>query len=81
MIGVNNRDLRDFSVDIERSLNLLPNLPGEAVRISESGLKNPDDVKRLNASGYHGFLMGERFMKEPDPGVALKEFINELNSN
>ncbi|MDA3823159.1 MAG: indole-3-glycerol-phosphate synthase TrpC, partial [Bacteroidales bacterium] len=80
MIGVNNRNLNDFTVNIQKSLDLIGSLPEEALRISESGLQNPMDVKTLFDAGYQGFLMGERFMKETDPGAALKGFIKELNN-
>jgi len=78
LVGVNNRDLKNFNVDTELSVRLKPYLPQEAVLISESGLKNPSDVKMLYKAGYQGFLMGERFMKEADPGLALRDFISEL---
>jgi len=78
MIGVNNRDLKTFSVNIERSANLFNKLPSEAIKISESGLQMPADVKMLFNIGYHGFLMGERFMKTSAPGKALAEFKDEL---
>jgi indole-3-glycerol phosphate synthase len=79
MIGVNNRNLNNFTVDIQKSLDLFGSLPTETLRISESGLQNPIDVRTLFDAGYSGFLMGERFMKETDPGAALKGFIKELN--
>lgn len=78
MVGVNNRDLNNFSVDIRKSLDLIGSLPTEALRISESGLQNPDDIRILFDAGFQGFLMGERFMKETDPGDALESFIKEL---
>lgn len=80
MIGVNNRDLKDFTVDIQRSVALFEKLPQETIKISESGLQFPTDVKLLFDIGYHGFLMGESFMKTPDPGQALVGFIEELNT-
>jgi len=78
MIGVNNRDLKSFQTDINRSIDLLPKLPGEAIKISESGLQNPGEVIQLFEAGYQGFLMGERFMASDDPGKALAEFITQL---
>jgi indole-3-glycerol phosphate synthase len=80
MVGVNNRDLKDFSVDIQRSVTLFPKLPIETFRISESGLKEPDDVNMLFNSGFRGFLMGERFMTTGDPGRALGEFMKGLKT-
>jgi indole-3-glycerol phosphate synthase len=79
MVGVNNRDLRTFEVDLQRSVDLAPKLPGEALKVSESGLHEPKDVLNLFKEGYNGFLMGERFMKTEDPGVALKDFMQHLN--
>lgn len=78
MVGVNNRDLRHFSVDLQRSLDLAPKLPQEVFRVSESGLHEPNDLVNLFNVGYNGFLMGERFMKTPDPGAALKDFVQHL---
>lgn len=78
MVGVNNRDLRDFTVDIQRSVELFPKLPKEALLISESGIYAPSDVKMLYNVGFHGFLIGERFMRDPDPGTSLEGFIKEL---
>ncbi len=80
MVGVNNRDLRNFSVDLQRSIDLVSKLPGEALKVSESGLNEPKDVLSLFKEGYNGFLMGERFMKTADPGVAFKEFMKHLNT-
>lgn len=81
MVGVNNRDLRDFSVDIERSLEILPHMPAETMKISESGLHNPADVLRLHKEGFSGFLMGEYFMTAPEPAVAIENFITALKDH
>jgi indole-3-glycerol phosphate synthase len=78
MIGVNNRNLKDFKVDLDRSLKLLDHLPGYAVKISESGLSDPKTVGYLRSRGFHGFLMGENFMKSENPGLACFNFINQL---
>jgi len=78
LVGVNNRDLKDFSVDIERSVNLIPALPSETIKISESGLNDPEEVRQLYQAGFSGFLMGEKFMKSGDPGAALQKFISDL---
>jgi len=79
MIGVNNRDLKSFKTDLDRSFKLFSKLPEEAIKISESGLHDPKEVKDLFRTGYQGFLMGERFMTAVDPGVALSDFISKLN--
>lgn len=79
-IGVNNRDLKTFQTSLETSERLASLLPSEVIRVTESGLHSPEDVLRLRACGYRGFLMGERFMKTEDPGKALADFITSLNA-
>lgn len=79
MVGVNNRDLRNFSVDLQRSVVLAPKMPQEVWKVSESGLHEPNDLLNLFNVGYNCFLMGERFMKTPDPGAALEDFMKHLN--
>lgn len=79
-IGVNNRNLKTFETSLEISEHLAPLLPTEVVRVTESGLHTPEDVLRLRACGYRGFLMGERFMKTENPGKALEAFIASLTS-
>ena len=76
--GINNRHLGSFVTDVETSFRLADRLPKDAVRISESGISNPQVVKKLRAAGFQGFLIGECFMREPHPGLALKEFIAKL---
>ena len=78
IIGVNNRNLKDFKVDLERSLQLLDKLPAKAVKISESGLTDPETVDFLRQYGFQGFLMGENFMKSADPSSACFDFISNL---
>jgi indole-3-glycerol phosphate synthase len=70
-IGVNNRDLRTLAVDVHASEALMARMPSGVIAVSESGLKTPEDLKRLRGLGYHAFLIGERFMVESDPGAAL----------
>ncbi len=77
-VGVNNRNLKDFSLDIQRSVNLFSKLPVETFKISESGLKEPNDVMMLFDNGFRGFLMGERFMASGDPGRELDKFVKRL---
>jgi indole-3-glycerol phosphate synthase len=74
LIGVNNRDLRTFEVSLETSLSLARKAPPEALLISESGLRGPDDLKRLREAGYHGFLIGETLMRAENPEQALRDF-------
>ncbi len=78
MIGVNNRNLKTFEVDLDTSRNLLPHIPAAVGSISESGLGRPEELLELSASGYNGFLMGESFMKEKDPGSALANLLKSL---
>lgn len=78
VVGVNNRDLTTFVTDIRVSLALASSIPERFVRISESGLSSPETVRALREAGFGGFLMGENFMKRPDPAAALREFIEAL---
>lgn len=78
MVGVNNRNLGTFHTDVENSFRLAEKLPQEILLVSESGISHPQTVKRLRNAGFRGFLIGENFMKTPQPGEALKEFITEL---
>ncbi len=78
IVGVNNRDLTQFTVDPEHSVRFFDKLPNEAVKISESGIHNPETIMRLREVGYDGFLIGERFMKTMDPGKACQQFIESL---
>ncbi len=73
LIGINNRDLRSFEVALETTLALLPQIPGDHVVVTESGIRLPTDVRRMRAAGVHAFLVGEAFMRAPDPGTALSE--------
>ena len=76
--GINNRNLGTFITDVNNSLNLIERLPAEAVKVSESGISDIDTIRQLKAVGYQGFLIGETFMKEPEPGLALNQFISQL---
>src|SRR5256714_13685267 len=75
LIGVNNRDLRTFEVSLETSLSLAREAPVDALLISESGLRSPDDLQCLRAAGYHGFLIGETLMRADDPEEALRNLL------
>jgi indole-3-glycerol phosphate synthase len=72
IIGVNNRDLRDFQVHIEMSLALIEVIPDDCIAVSESGLRTHEDIERLRRAGFDAFLIGEHLMKEADPGSALR---------
>lgn len=80
MYGINNRNLGTFETDVSNSLQLISRLPFDGVKVSESGISDPAIVKQLRDCGYRGFLIGENFMKEPDPGLALASFIAQLNA-
>lgn len=75
-LGVNNRNLRTLDVDLAVSERLIGLIPRGAIAVSESGLKTHGDLERLRGVGYHAFLVGERFMVEPDPGHALGQLLN-----
>ena len=78
MCGINNRNLGTFITDVQNSFRLAELLPKDSVKVSESGISNPDTVKALRLAGFRGFLIGETFMKTSDPGKALKDFISKL---
>ena len=78
MIGVNNRNLKTFEVDLKHSRELSELIPDEFVKVSESGIGNVQAVKGLQPYGYRGFLIGENFMKTNDPGLSASEFIKKL---
>lgn len=78
LVGVNNRNLKTFEVDLENSKRILAEIPAEFPKIAESGLREAAIVKELNEYGFNGFLMGENFMKEKEPGAAAKSFIQSL---
>lgn len=75
-VGVNNRDLRTFQVELEVSLHLAARLPAAVVRVSESGIETAEDMNRLRAAGFHAFLIGESLMRKTDPGAALEALLS-----
>lgn len=78
MVGVNNRDLTSFSTDIRNSISLIETLPERIVKIAESGIKTPEDMRRLHSAGFDGFLIGEAFMATCSPGETLSRFLRSL---
>jgi indole-3-glycerol phosphate synthase len=80
MIGINNRNLKTFEVDINTSLALIAKLPTGLPAIAESGINEPDTVITLRKAGFKGFLVGESFMKTADPGLAFEHFVVELKA-
>ncbi|MGN6373742.1 MAG: indole-3-glycerol phosphate synthase TrpC [Solirubrobacteraceae bacterium] len=75
LLGVNNRDLRDFSVDVERTFALLDGMPVGATVVSESGIKEPEQLRRLSEAGVHAVLVGETLMRAADPEQALARLL------
>ena len=78
MCGINNKDLESSEIDVNKSFEFFARLPVDSIKVSESGLYDPNTVKQLKALGYSGFLIGEQFMRQPDPGLALNVFISQL---
>ena len=78
MYGINNRNLGSFVTQVENSFRLAEKLPADVCKVSESGIGKVKTVKQLREVGFRGFLMGEHFMKEDNPGMALQQFISEL---
>ena len=76
LVGINNRDLKTFEVRLETTERLLPLIPVGVTVVCESGLREPRDLARIEALGAHAFLIGETFMRAPDPGAKLKEFLH-----
>lgn len=73
-IGVNNRNLKDFTVSIQHSLDLVNLIPDQFIKVSESGLSNPESIIELKEAGFQSFLIGENFMKAANPGLSIEEF-------
>ena len=78
IVGINNRDLNTFKVDVETSVKLTKLIPDRFVKISESGLKDAETIHYLKENGFNGFLIGETFMKTENPGKACRNLIEEL---
>lgn len=79
MVGVNNRNLKTFEVDVNTSLQLIDKIPPGKPAIAESGISSVESIVTLRNAGFKGFLIGENFMKEEQPGKAFEEFVNNLN--
>lgn len=78
LVGINNRSLKTFDVNIARSLRMAGQLPKDKLKVAESGIDDPAQVKLFRENGYSAFLIGENFMKTNDPGMALHEFRNQI---
>lgn len=77
-IGVNNRNLKDFTVSIQHSLDLAHLIPNAFIKVSESGLSNPESIIELKKAGFQAFLIGENFMKSDKPQEAIKNFVSQI---
>jgi indole-3-glycerol phosphate synthase len=80
MVGVNNRNLKTFEVNIDTSLQLINSIPAGKPAIAESGITDIETIVTLRLAGFKGFLVGENFMKHPDPGRAFGEFVSKLKA-
>lgn len=78
-IGVNNRNLIDFSVSIQHSLDLVDLIPDRYIKVSESGISEPKTIKELKKAGFQAFLIGENFMKTEEPEKAIRDFVERIN--
>lgn len=78
LVGVNNRNLKTFDIDLEISKTLAPLIPNDTVKVSESGIESPQTIMELRNYGYEGFLMGQNFMQHSRPDEACRTFIHEL---
>ena len=76
LLGINNRNLRTFETTLQTTLGLLPRIPPDKLVVTESGILNADDVKRMRDADVHAFLVGEAFMRAPDPGVELERLFS-----
>jgi indole-3-glycerol phosphate synthase len=79
LVGINNRNLKTFVVDIERSLAMAQRIPVSKVKIAESGISAVENIRLFRDNGFRGFLIGENFMKEPNPGLAFEKFVKALS--
>jgi len=79
VVGINNRNLKTFEVNLEQSIKLAASLPSDKLKISESGIHSPEDVFYLRKNGFDGFLIGENFMKTENPAKAFADFAKVIN--
>lgn len=76
LLGINNRNLRTFETSLDTTIGLLPRIPADKLVVTESGIMVPDDVKRMRDANVHAFLVGEAFMRAPDPGAELRRLFS-----
>lgn len=81
IVGINNRNLKTFKVDVEKSLEMASRLPADSLKVAESGIDKVEMIRLFKQNGFKGFLIGEQFMKAEDPGLAFEQFITELKNN
>ncbi len=81
IFGINNRDLKTFKVNIERSLRMAEQIPNDKVKVAESGISSVANILLFKQHGFKGFLIGENFMKAPNPAIAFAEFVQQLKQN
>ncbi len=79
LLGVNNRNLKTFETRLETTLELLPLVPAERLLVTESGIHGPEDMRRMQAAGVHGFLIGEHLMRTSNPGETLGRWLQDQN--
>ncbi|MEM7681394.1 MAG: indole-3-glycerol phosphate synthase TrpC [Planctomycetota bacterium] len=80
LLGINNRNLKTMTTDLQHTLGLLPEVPDKGILVSESGIRTHDDIRTLRHAGVHRVLVGEHLMRQPDPGLALRELIGPIAS-
>lgn len=80
IVGINNRNLKTFEVNIERSLEMASRIPAGKIKVAESGISSIQNIQLFKDHGFRGFLIGENFMKTPDPGEAFRQFADQLIS-
>lgn len=80
MVGINNRNLKTFEVDIAQSIRMAEKIGNDFVKVAESGISTIEALKHFKSKGFQGFLIGENFMKTQNPGLACKNFINEIDT-
>jgi indole-3-glycerol phosphate synthase len=80
VVGINNRNLKTFVVDVENSIRLSKHLPSDIYRIAESGIRDVETIIQLKAAGFDGFLIGKQFMRAADPAIAFANFVDQLKN-
>lgn len=81
IVGINNRDLKTFTVDIERSLRMAQQIPSDKIKIAESGMNKIEDILLFKQHGFQGFLIGEFFMRQQNPEKSFEDFVHQLKSH